>query len=192
MANRVLIGKRGSDYGLFVSKSGDDVVTTTNPLSFDSRAVESLNVHTYGQGILVPDVTNTSGTQLTFTYSGTTYSQHEIDIGHSLGYSPAFVVRYTTIAHLSSGVATKVWSANVQQFSFTEYEEDEEVADGGGGDGLQAYITSSANQYKLRIRNEIYREHQGTNEHGSLASSAVYAYSYIIFKAENFLGGFSL
>ena len=35
MANRVLVGKRGSDFGLFVSKSGVDVTdsTSTTPLS---------------------------------------------------------------------------------------------------------------------------------------------------------------
>ena len=75
MANRVIIGKRGSDYGLFVSKSGDDVTTTTNPLGFDSRAVESFIVHSYGEGILVPDVQHrTTGAQLTYTYDGATYS----------------------------------------------------------------------------------------------------------------------
>ncbi|QDP49525.1 MAG: hypothetical protein GOVbin3695_54 [Prokaryotic dsDNA virus sp.] len=96
MGNRVLIGQRSSNYGVFISKSGDNVLTTTNPLSFDSRAAESLQVHSYGQGILVPDVTNSSGTALTFTYEGTTYSNHEVDITHNLGYIPAFAVRWCT------------------------------------------------------------------------------------------------
>ena len=37
MASRVLLGKRGSDYGLFVSQNGVDVHddTSTTPLAFD-------------------------------------------------------------------------------------------------------------------------------------------------------------
>ena len=50
MGNRVILGQRGSSYGLFISKSGEDVTSTTNPLAFDSRAAESLQVHSYGQG----------------------------------------------------------------------------------------------------------------------------------------------
>lgn len=38
MANRVLLGKRGSDYGLFVSKSGSNVVSCDDDdMLFDSR-----------------------------------------------------------------------------------------------------------------------------------------------------------
>ena len=35
MANRVILGKRGTDYGLFVSRSGQDVTTSNDALGFD-------------------------------------------------------------------------------------------------------------------------------------------------------------
>ena len=39
-------------YGLYVSKDGDDVLTTTNSLAFDSRMGASAIVHSYAQGSL--------------------------------------------------------------------------------------------------------------------------------------------
>ena len=62
MANRVLLGERGSDDGLFVSQNGVDVTDTssTTPLAFDSRAVRGLVVHAKGEGSLAPYSSNTS------------------------------------------------------------------------------------------------------------------------------------
>ena len=46
MANRVLLGKRGSDYGLFVSKPGSNVVSADRKdLIFDSTDLRSSSVH---------------------------------------------------------------------------------------------------------------------------------------------------
>ena len=40
MANRVLLGNRATGgQGLYVSRAGDDVATTGNPLAFDSRSL---------------------------------------------------------------------------------------------------------------------------------------------------------
>ena len=106
MANRVLLGKRGtSDFGLFVSRSGDNVLTTTNPLAFDSRAPTSLTVQSFGQGILVPsNLTNSGGTALSYTFEGTTYTSSstsgETSITHNLGYVPAFAIRWNTGAEM--------------------------------------------------------------------------------------------
>ena len=106
MANRVLLGKKGtSDFGLFVSRSGDDVLTTTNPLSFDSRAPTSLTVSSFGQGILVPNnLTNTFGSSLSYTFEGTTYTSSatsgETSITHNLGYVPAYAIRWCTGAEM--------------------------------------------------------------------------------------------
>ena len=91
MANRVLLGKRGSDHGLFVSRSGVDVTDTsvTTPLSFDTNASASLLVHSFGQGVLVPvDPANAS-----YSLGGVTYTADTIEITHGLGYQPAFAVR---------------------------------------------------------------------------------------------------
>ena len=106
MANRVLLGKRGtSDFGLFVSRSGDNVLTTTNPLSFDSRAPTSLTVNSFGQGILVPSgLTNSGGTALSYTFEGTSYTSSstsgQASITHNLGYVPAFAIRWNTGAEM--------------------------------------------------------------------------------------------
>ena len=63
MANRVLMGNRATGgYGLYVSKTGDDVLTTTNPMAFDSRTGTGWAVKDYGQFIISAggaDVTKT-------------------------------------------------------------------------------------------------------------------------------------
>ena len=102
MANRVLLGKRGtSDFGLFVSRSGDDVTTTTNPLFFDSRSPTSLTVHSFGQGILVPQgITNSNGNALSNNFDNQTYTSAvgsgDATITHNLGYVPAYAIRWNT------------------------------------------------------------------------------------------------
>ncbi len=200
MANRVIIGKRGSDYGLFVSKSGDDVTTTTNPLGFDSRAVESFIVHSYGEGILVPDVQHrTTGAQLTYTYSGTTYNQHTATITHSLGYIPAFAIRWCSISDLDgTGKATKVFTPHEYEQGQEEYEETDQDDEGdeitypqtSGNSGLRVV---SATTTAITLHNTNQRKYDGTvGKAITLQPSAVYAYSYVIFTAANFLNGESL
>ena len=193
MANRVLLGKRGtSDYGLFVSRSSENVLTTTAPLGFDSRAVESLTVHSYGQGFLIPSVTNSVGTALTFTYNSTTYSDDEVTISHGLGYKPAYAVRWCRVSDLSSGVATKVWTPNQAQYSFFEVDEDTEEETSGGADGGIDVRLNSTSPYALYMRNAYGIDDNGDNYVSSIGSSSVIAYSYVIFTAENFLNGASL
>lgn len=192
MANRVLLGKRGtSDFGLFVSRSSEDVLTTTAPLGFDSRAVESLIVHSYGQGFLIPSVTNQAGTPLTFTYNSTTYSDDEITISHGLGYKPAYAVRWCRVSDLSSGVATKVWTPNEAQYSFFEVDEEEEEFSGGADGGIDVRLNTTS-PYTLYMRNAYGIDDNGDNYVSSIGSSSVIAYTYIIFKAANFLNGASL
>jgi hypothetical protein len=59
MARRVLLGKAGSDYGLFVSKPGTNVIndsgtlTSSENLLFDSRVgIGSLPLKFHGQGTI--------------------------------------------------------------------------------------------------------------------------------------------
>ena len=60
MAKRLLIGKPNTeDYGLYVSKSGTDIIDGSNNLTdrdnlqFDSEVgIGSLNLKNYGQGLL--------------------------------------------------------------------------------------------------------------------------------------------
>ena len=70
MANRVLFGKRGSDYGLFVSKPGANVISC-NPedMLFDSRRKEIVsNPLTSGTG--------------TVTFSGTSSASNYLNTDH--------------------------------------------------------------------------------------------------------------
>lgn len=113
MANRILAGNRASGgYGLYVSKTGEDVLTTTEGLAFDSRAGNSTGIKTMGQG-------STAATA---------------EIVHGLSYEPLFAVRWCTSAELDgNNIATKVFDPRYQHmisvsgsesepdFSFTGY-----------------------------------------------------------------------
>ena len=63
MAKRVLLGKKGSDYGLFISKPGVDVTTTSSPkdLLFNSGATTTASGATsersFRAGVIVTDTT---------------------------------------------------------------------------------------------------------------------------------------
>ena len=64
MSKRVLLGKKGSNYGLFVSKPGVDVDTANaDQLIFDSTAKG------YGQAIFKETITLSRGTSQTRTFS---------------------------------------------------------------------------------------------------------------------------
>lgn len=75
MANRVLLGKRGTDYGVFVSREGQNVASTTSSLVFDSTAVKGFNIAARGQGIL------SAGAARSFS--------------HGLGFKPYVSVTYS-------------------------------------------------------------------------------------------------
>jgi len=181
MANRAVLGARGSDKGVFVSQNAVDVTTGSGALAWDSRAVANLNVHLYGQGILAPAQEN-------FSYGGTTYTASTVTITHSLGYTPAFAVRWCTDAEISSGVATKVWSPN-EAFAWEEdcqdEDEGEECVEKETSIGMQTTLSTST----LIISNSSSSENDGS--HHSNYTYPLF-YSYIIFTAENFLGGESL
>lgn len=190
MAKRVLVGKRGNDFGVFVSKSGVDVTnsSSTTPLAFDSNAIASLLVHSFGQGILVPE----EPANASFTFGGVTYTAHEVDIAHGLGYTPAFAARWCTADDISSGVAQRVWTPHFFQIT-------EEDTSGGGGQPLgpdaedvsaESGMTAFADSTNITLKN---RGSLGLNTSvSSFNQSAVYFYSYVIFSEENFLGGGSL
>ena len=195
MANRVLLGKRGSEHGVFVSKSGVDVTdsTSTTPLSFDSNAIASLLVHSFGQGILVPE----EPANASYSFGGVTYTAHEIDIAHGLGYAPAFAARWCTADDISSGVAQRVWSPH-----FFQRIDPAPTGGGGGGDnnppagpdasdiGAESGMTAFADSTNLTLKN---KSSLGINTTVTdFEDSAVYFYSYVIFSEENFLGGGSL
>ena len=192
MANRVLLGKRGSEHGVFVSKSGVDVTdsSSTTPLAFDSNAIASLLVHSFGQGILVPE----EPANASFVFDGVTYTAHEVDIAHGLGYTPAFAARWCTADDISSGVAQRVWSPHFYQ--------ETDRPDSGGGGGLPPQgpdpedVTATSGMTAFADSTNITLKNKGSlginTTVSSFNQSAVYFYSYIIFSEENFLGGGSL
>ena len=193
MANRVLLGKRGREHGVFVSKSGVDVTdsSSTTPLAFDSNAIASLLVHSFGQGVLVPE----EPTNASHTFGGVTYTAHEVDIAHGLGYAPAFAARWCTADDISSGVAQRVWSPHFFQIT-------ESGNSGGGGGGVpplgpepedvsaNSGMTAFADSTNITLKNKGSLGFNTTVS--SFNQSAVYFYSYVIFSEENFLGGGSL
>ena len=192
MANRVLVGKRGSEFGLFVSRSGVDVTDTslTTPLSFDSRAATSLNVHSFGQGILTAFNDGNGAPQQSITFGGVTYTSSSVIITHNLGFVPAFAVRWNRYSDLSSGLATKVYSPFVtnRQEETTEGDDDEaetnHVSDADGG--LDAVMSSTT----LELEN-ANRDYHNINSSTTVGDSAAICYAYVIFKEENFINGAS-
>ena len=192
MANRVLVGKRGSEFGLFVSRSRVDVTDTslTTPLSFDSRAATSLNVHSFGQGILSAFNDGNGAPQQSITFGGVTYTSSTVTITHNLGFVPAFAVRWNRYSDLSSGLATKVYSPFVtnRQEETTEGDDDEAetnpVSDADGG--LDAVMSSTT----LELEN-ANRDYHNINSSTTVGDSAAICYAYVIFKEENFINGAS-
>ena len=192
MANRVIVGKRGSDYGLFVSKSGVDVTasSSTTPLSFDSNAANGLNVHSYGQGILVPD----APANASYSFGGVTYTADQATITHNLGYTPAYAVRWCTATEISSGVATAVWSpstielVHIETTNEGDEEEESESYEEFGGLSVYAPNTNTLKLSNYFGASDITASTSSINSNGS----AVIFYSYVIFHTENFLNGESL
>ena len=108
MAKRILLGKASSDYGLFVSKAGTDVVNNSNVLTssenliFDSRVgIGSLPLKFHGQGTLGLPSTQTD------TVTGDTFAT----ITHNLGYKPFVIVQWCFSTDVSNGIATKMYPA---------------------------------------------------------------------------------
>ena len=195
MANRVLLGKRGtSDFGLYVSRNGVDVADTTltTPLAFNSDQANSLLVHSYGQGLLVPKFELPGGASGSFTFGGVTYTQDQITINTGLNYDPAYAVRFCRVSDLSNGVATKVWSPH--WFYYEEIECLEESDDGNCEEeetvshegGLSAYLDNN----DLILENNL--DQDDGNQPNSYDNNTVLCYSYVIFHTPNIRNGASL
>ena len=193
MANRVVVGKRGSDYGLFISQNGVDVTDTssTTPLAFDSRAVRGLVIHAKGQSSLAPFSSNTSGG----VDNPTTAT-----ITHGLGYVPLYVVRWCYASDLIGGVAQRMYtpSAYRKEDSYDETEDFNEFSE--WVEIINAGVATSASTSSITIENHEFGFSREVFEDGAgLAPNEVFGqnkqtiyYSYIIFKAKDFTGGLGL
>ena len=199
MANRVLLGKRGTKQGIFVSRSGVDVTdsTSTTPLSFDSNAASSLIVHAYGE-CLLPALNDTTSQNFTRTWNGVTYNSFTKTITHNLGYIPAYAVRWNTLDQVSGGgvssgsgtgtvdtTYTPFW-VNHQQEECVEESEDgceesDTTADADGG--LYTEISTTTLFLENAFRDYMQESNLVAND------TSVIVAAYIIFKEENFLNG---
>ena len=166
MANRILIGNRATGgYGIYVGQSGEDVLTTTNALQFDSRMGASTIIHSYGQGSIAG-----GGAAQTIT--------------HNLGYYPLFAVRWSEPENISGGVATKTYNVADAEMTYTEYEEEEESASGGATWGCSVGHT---NTNTITVTNLSSAD--GDNDTATLR--ALY-YAIVIFHEADFTGGIGL
>lgn len=147
MANRILIGNRATGgMGLYVSQDGDNVLTTTNALQFDSRMAASAIVHSFAQG----------------TIGGNSVA----DITHNLGYSPLFAFRWNYGTEVSGGVATQVYSPCVTDSETSEF----------GGDGFDGTIQWGASAGHTSVNNiRITNFHETTGDFGSHTATIYYA-----------------
>jgi len=201
MANRVLLGKRGSDYGLFVSQKDVDVTNTslTTPLAFDSRSVRGLSVRYYGQGLIPASNAPSFGSNT---------------ITHSMGYIPAYAVRWSKYSY--GGDMNNIYTSaiTVREPSWHEEQENSAVDDPNDPSdparyweydyfGCRTSMTSSALQI-LNACSGYTREcdsgYEGVGQCPSeLSGGEVFgvgkigiAYAYVIFEAKDFTGGKSL
>ena len=190
MAKRILLGKAGSDYGLFVSKTGTDVVNASNVLTsstnlmFDSRVgVGSLDLKYHGQGLLgVPGNNLATATDLDTSDTFAT-------ITHSLGFVPFVIVQWCLQSDLSGGVATKMYQASA------DFNTDSTRFFGGGGQSTtsqrlaRAGVSYTVNSSTLIIRNnmigELFISKSGSSETGrSYVGGEGIAYAFLIFDLE--------
>ena len=121
MAKRIILGKpANASHGLYVSKSGTHVVdgsnnlTSADNLQFDSRiGIGSLNLKNYGQGLLgIPGNDLSTGTSIGASDTAAV-------ITHGLGFVPYVIVQWCLQSDISSGVATKMYPANLDWSSTT-------------------------------------------------------------------------
>ena len=177
---RVICGKRGSDYGLFISQKDVDVSNTglSTSLSFDSRSIRGLVISAKGEGTIAAP---TGVDPPTFTTA---------TISHGLGYIPLFAVRWCLPADLSSGVATVMYTPN-------DYHTEEESTDGETEESvwkefLDQGVSVTANTSNLVITNQCAGESLkveddnggAPSEFSNTGNSAIY-YAYVIFKGKD-------
>jgi hypothetical protein len=185
MVGRVLIGKRGSDYGLFISQKDVEVTNTalTTSLSFDSRSVRGMVIHAKGEGSLAAPTGIDE------------YASTSVTISHGLGYKPLHAVRWCKPAHLSGGVATRMLSPNDRHTIDVDFSGDEEpdIWAVYTGEGCATSISTS----NLTITNYCSgdslecEEGDCPTEYTNVNNSIIY-YAYIIFKAKDTTGGVGL
>jgi len=188
MGNRVIIGKRGSDRGLFISQPSVDVTDTSldTPLAFDSRTAAGLFVAggstpLRGEGsIAAPTQTNSSGVSTPTTAT----------ISHSLGYRPAFAVRWCYPADLDgNSIATRMYTP--AKWLGVDFQISGWQAYTWFGHGGITATSSASSPYNITITNYEGGTHDARGTQYNLGTSVIY-YAYVIFAQKDYTGGESL
>ena len=169
MANRILLGNRSTGgYGVYVGKSGENVLTTTEPMQFDSRMGASVVVQSFGQG---------------HTEAGQTST-----ISHNLGYNPLFAVRWSLPSHITNNVATKCFTPAFGDSDVEEVDEDQ-----GGETTFEAEVG-----YGIKVAhantNSITIQNFHSVDDGDLSNETpprIY-YAIVIFHEADYTGGIGL
>ena len=186
MTRRLVLGKAGSDYGLFVSKAGTDVINDSGTLTngdnllFDSRVgIGSLPLKFHGEGTLGLPSTRTEA--LTSDTIAT--------ITHNLGYKPFVIVQWCFSTDVSSGVATKMYPAMnfywVEEDTDTEFGTNTQVFERESVGGVWFEVTTTT----LKIYNNFAGERSFATLDGVLEdeediSPLEIKYAFLIFDVE--------
>ena len=184
MAKRILLGKAGSDYGLFVSKAGIDVVNNSNVLTssenllFDSRVgIGSLPLKFHGQGTI-------SAPAVVGIPASTT-------ITHSLNYKPLVIVQWCFSTDVSNGIATKMYPAIYFTFfeddSNSDYGISEEEYESRLYGGVSFQVTTTTLVIKNHFsggRKEYIVTGQGASQEIENISPLAINYAFLVFDVE--------
>ncbi len=185
MVGRVQLGKRGSDYGLFISQKDVEVTNTalTTSLSFDSRSVRGLVLHAKGEGSLAAPTGIDE------------YASTSVNISHSLGYIPLFAVRWCRPANLTAGVATRMLTPNDRHTLDVQFSggEEPDIWAIYTGEGCATSVSTSTLTIINYCSGDSLECEEGDcpSEYTNQNNSIIY-YAYIIFKAKDTTGGVGL
>jgi len=173
MANRILVGSHPSfGYGLFVSKSGDDVLNPTKVLSFDSRVGNAWTIKQIAQGSIGPNASPNYNT-----------------INHGLGYNPLVAMRWST--SITNGLATEVYDPGWGEVFYEDpIQGSDDTYDTTWRDGCIWVHHDTSNIRIYSACNQAFLENDPVeaNDHDFLSNSTVY-YAVVIFHNPDFTGG---
>ena len=192
MGRKLLLGKAGSDYGLFVSKTeivggvsvttdvvnDSGVLTSGDNLLFDSRVgVGSLPLKFHGQGTI-------SAPALVGTPATTT-------ITHGLNYKPFVIVQWCFSTDVTNGVATKMYPAMRYSFFEDDYNSDygnsEEEYESRIYGGVSFQVTTTTVIIKNHFsggRKEYIVTGQGASQEYEDIDPLEIKYAFLIFDVE--------
>ena len=195
MANRVLLGNNGSEYGLFVSQKDDNVVSPSKQLSFDSRSFGGLPVHAFGEGTI--DAPNTTASDL-----GVKATRSTSALGYSnLGFTPLFALRWCYPSDITSGKAVRVYTPSIflsqeEVADFDGSTEEETIytetkqAGAGAVAGASSIVITNYHSGKSVVVEQDDAGLAPTEETGT--GKIAIKYAYVVFGVEDFTGGTGL